>query len=256
MTPLGAPRVTALYRYPVKGLTPERLAEAELSPGQTVPFDRAWAIENGPGRFDPAAPKHLPKINFLMLMRNERLAALATHFDTASETLIIRQDGQEVARGQLTSEDGRATIEHFLAGYMKADLRGAPKVVSAPGHSFSDVRQKCVHIVNLASVRELERVAGRTIDPLRFRPNVVIDGAEPWAEFSWVDRDIGIGPARLNVFTRTERCAATEVEPATGARNLSLPALLLRTFGHSDFGVYATVGDGGTVRPGDAVTAP
>ena len=255
MTPPGAPRVTALYRYPVKGLTPERLAEAELSPGQTVPHDRAWAIENGPGRFDPAAPKHMPKINFLMLMRNERLATLETHFDTVSETLIIRQGGQEVARGQLTTEPGRATIEHFLAGYMKADLRGAPHIVRAPGHSFSDVRQKCVHIVNLASVRELERVAGRAIDPLRFRPNIVIDDAEPWAEFSWVDKHISIGPARLDVFTRTQRCAATEVEPATGARNLSLPALLLRTYGHTDFGIYATVSDGGTVRPGDAITA-
>lgn len=255
MTTNATPRVTALYRYAVKGLSPEKLDEATLSPGQTVPHDRAWAIENGPGRFDPAAPRHLPKINFLMLMRNERLATLETHFDTATETLTIRQGGQEVARGQLTTEAGRATIEHFLTGYMKADLRGAPKVVAAPGHSFSDVRQKCLHIVNLASVRELERVAGRAIDPLRFRPNVVIDGVEPWAEFSWVDKDISIGPARLDVFTRTQRCAATEVEPATGARNLSLPALLLRTFGHTDFGIYATVSDGGTVRPGDAITA-
>lgn len=255
MTTNATPRVTALYRYAVKGLSPEKLDEAMLTPGQTVPHDRAWAIENGPGRFDPAAPRHLPKINFLMLMRNGRLATLETHFDTATETLTIRQGGQEVARGQLTTEAGRATIEHFLTGYMKADLRGAPKIVAAPGHSFSDVRQKCLHIVNLASVRELERVAGRAIDPLRFRPNVVIDGVEPWAEFSWVDKDISIGPARLNVFTRTERCAATEVEPATGARNLSLPALLLRTFGHTDFGIYATVSDGGTVRPGDAITA-
>ena len=77
-------------------------------------------------------------------------------------------------------------IEQFLAAYMQEELRGAPRVVFAPGHSFSDVAAKCLHIVNLASVRELERVVGRPVNPLRFRPNVVIDGGEPWVEFDWI----------------------------------------------------------------------
>ena len=247
------PHVTALYRYPVKGLSPEKLAEVTLTAGETVPFDRAWAIENGPGRFNPDAPKHLPKINFLMLMRNERLAALETRFDTDTETLTILRAGKQVARGQLPSKLGRSMIEQFLAAFMKGDMRGAPHIVSAPGHSFSDVAKKCVHIVNLASVRELERISGRPIDPLRFRPNIIVDGLAPWAEFEWIDSDIGIGPTRLHVFTRTVRCDATNVDPATAARDMSIPALLLRTYGHSDFGIYATVSDGGAIRPGDAV---
>ncbi len=251
----AAPRVTALYRYPVKGLTPERLDEVTLTPGETVPFDRAYAIENGPGRFNPDEPKHLPKINFLMLMRNERLATLETHFDTETETLTILRAGKQVARGQLSTKLGRNMIEQFLAAYMKSDLRGSPHIVQAPGHSFSDVAKKCVHIVNLASVRELERVGGRPVNPLRFRPNIILDGLEPWAEFGWIDRKIEIGPAKLDVFTRTERCAATDVDPATAVRDMSIPALLRRTYGHSDFGVYATVGVGGTLKPGDEVSA-
>src|SRR5499426_4380288 len=102
-----APRLAALYRYPVKGLTPERLDRVELEPGATLPFDRAYAIENGPGRFDPAAPRHLPKVNFLMLMRDERLATLKTRFDDASETLSIFRDGKQVVRGQLATPLGR-----------------------------------------------------------------------------------------------------------------------------------------------------
>ena len=75
---MDAPRVTALYRYPVKGMTPAPLDRVRLEPGATMPFDRAYAIENGAGRFDPDNPRHLPKINFVMLMRNERLASLGT----------------------------------------------------------------------------------------------------------------------------------------------------------------------------------
>ena len=76
--------VRAIYRYPVKGLSPQALERARLTAGQTIPADRLYAIENGPTGFDPAAPAYFPKQRFLMLMRNERLAALRTEFDEAT----------------------------------------------------------------------------------------------------------------------------------------------------------------------------
>jgi hypothetical protein len=254
--PEGPAHVSALYRYPVKGLTPELLESVQLVSGETLPFDRAYAIENGPGRFDPDAPRHLPKISFLMLMRDERLATLRSTFDDTTHTLTIARAGKPVVSGQLTTALGRQLVEQFIAAYMKAELRGAPKIVSAPGHSFSDVAPKCVHIVNLASVREVGRAVGRTVDPLRFRANVYIDGVAPWAELNWLDKEIGIGPVRLAVFARTGRCEATNVDPATGARDMALPAALLRTWGHQDFGIYAKVIAGGVIATGAQVSVP
>jgi uncharacterized protein len=246
----------SLYRYPVKGLTPERLERVRLTAGETLPFDRAWAIENGIGRFDPDAPRHLPKINFLMLMRDERLATLRTKFDDETKTLTILRDGKQVARGQLITPLGRQLIEQFVAAYMKAELRGPPKIVHAQGHSFSDVAAKCVHIVNLASVRELERTQGRPVDPLRFRANLYLEGIEPWAELGWIGKEIGLGEARLAVFARTRRCEATNVDPARGVRDLAVPAHLQRTWGHQDFGIYATVVTGGEIAVGAPVIPP
>jgi uncharacterized protein len=248
--------LASLYRYPVKGLTPEPMQRVALAAGETLPFDRAWAIENGPGRFDAAHPRHLPKVNFLMLMRDERLATLRTQFDDTSETLTILRDGKQVARGQLTTPLGRQLIEQFLAAYMKAELRGPPKIVHAHGHSFSDVAPKCVHIVNLASVRELERTLGRPVDPLRFRANLYLEGVEPWAELAWTGKDIGIGDARLAVFARTTRCDATNVDPARGVRDMGVPSHLQRTWGHQDFGVYAKVVAGGEIAVGALVVPP
>jgi uncharacterized protein len=239
-----------LYRYPLKGLTPEPLQRASLAVGETLPFDRAWAIENGPGRFDASAPRHLPKINFLMLMRDERLATLRTKFDDATETLTILRDGKQVARGQLTTPLGRQLIEQFIGAYMKSELRGPPKIVHAPGHSFSDVAAKCVHMVNLASVREVERTLGRPVDPLRFRANLYLEGVEPWAEFGWMGKEITVGKARLAVFARTTRCEATNVDPAKGVRDMAVPAHLQRTWGHQDFGIYAKVVAGGEISVG------
>jgi uncharacterized protein YcbX len=253
MTGSAAPTVTALYRYAVKGLSGEARDRVTLEAGGTMPFDRAYAIENGLGRFDAENPRHLPKITFLILMRDERLATLATTFDDATETLIIMRAGKQVARGQLSTPLGRKMIEQFFAAYMKAELRGPPKVVFAPGHTFSDVAFKCVHVVNLATVRDVERVMGRRVDPLRFRANVYIDGIPPWAELGWVGRELSLGDVRTKVVDLTGRCDATNVDPQTGARDMGLPTLLLRTWGHSDLGVYAKIVEGGELSVGDEV---
>src|ERR1700759_4929659 len=108
------PSIKTIYRYPVKGLSPERLDGTMLAPGQTLPADRLYAIENGPIGFDPAAPAYFPKQRFLMLMRNERLARLDTRFDEATETLEVR-DGGETVRGELRTPEGRHRIEAFFA---------------------------------------------------------------------------------------------------------------------------------------------
>ena len=251
MTAAATPHITALYRYPVKGLSAEALGETTLSTGETVPFDRIYAIENGPGRFDPENPKHLPKVNFLMLMRNERLATLETRFDETSHVLTILRQGKQVARGALRERIGRQMVEQFLGAYMKDALRGPPRIVTAPGHTFSDVPAKWLHIVNLASLRDLERVMGRSLHPLRFRANIHVEGLQPWEEFSWVGKIMTVGGSRLEIVHRCQRCEATNVDPETAARDTGIPAVLQRTWGHSDFGVYAKVVDGGAVKAGD-----
>lgn len=246
-------QVQAIYRYPVKGLSPQALARTTLAPGQTVPLDRLYAIENGPTGFDPAAPSYFPKQRFLMLMRNERLAALHTVFEEATHTLTIHQDGAEAARGELRSPAGRLAIEAFFARFMRDELRGPPKVLFGGGHSFSDVAKKVVSIINLASVAAVESAAGQPVNPLRFRANVYVAGWPAWRELELVGREIGLGAARLRVVKRIVRCAATEVDPETGIRDVPVPRILMDTVGHTDCGIYAEVIGGGAVGTGDPV---
>lgn len=246
-------RVVSLYRYPVKGLSPQPLEAVALTPGETVPGDRIYAIENGDSRFDPDAPRHMPKINFLMLMRNERLALLRTEFDHATHTLTIFRDGKPVARGALNTKLGRQLVEQFFASYCHDELKGPPRVLSAAGHSFSDIAAKCLHFVNLATVREVGDQVGASLNPLRFRANVYFEGAEPWAERKWIGRTLHIGSARLKVFAATQRCDATNVNPDTAERDTAIPPMLLRTYGKSSLGFYAEVAEVGEIREGDGI---
>jgi hypothetical protein len=247
--------IEKIFRYPVKGLSAEPLSDTRLTAGETVPGDRLYAIENGPIGFDPAAPAYFPKQRFLMLMRNERLARLDTRFDDATHTLELREGGG-IVRGDLNTTEGREAIEAFFAAFCADELRGPPKVLHAPGHSFSDVSRKVVSIINLASVGAIETLVGAPVDPLRFRANIYAEGWPPWHEFELVGRTLAVGAdARVRVIKRIERCAATNVEPGTGIRDLTIPHSLLRACGHTDCGVYAEVIAGGTIAPGDRIDA-
>lgn len=249
----GIVTVKGIYRYPVKGLSPEALGCVTLREGETLPADRRYAIENGPIGFDPADPKYFPKIRFLMLMRNERLAALQTRFIDASNILTIQHNNAEAARGDLETADGRANIERFFADNFASELRGPPKVLAAPGHSFSDVAAKVVSIINLASVAATESVVGQPVHPLRFRGNLYVSGWPAWHEFDLLGQDITIGSTRLKVVKRIVRCAAVNVDPVTAERDLNIPQALMQNFEHADCGVYAQVITGGEIATGDAI---
>jgi uncharacterized protein YcbX len=246
-------QIASLYRYPVKGLSPEPLPRVTLGVGQTLPADRRYAIENGPSGFDPAAPAWLPKINYLMLMRNERLAGLRTHFEDQTHLLTIRENGNVVARGDLETAEGRAAIEAFFTANFARELKGPPKVLSGGGHSFSDVANKVVSIINLGSVAAIETMLGLPVHPLRFRANLYVSGWPAWHELDLLGQTLEIGNARLKVVKRIVRCAAVNVDPDSAVRDLDIPPTLMRRLGHADCGIYAEVIAGGAVSVGDAI---
>jgi len=160
----------------------------------------------------------------------------------------------EAARGDLRTYQGRTAIETFFAAFCTNELRGPPRVLFGEGHSFSDVARKVVSIINLASVAALENVVGAPVNPLRFRGNLYVTGWPAWHEFDLLGRTIAVGnQAQLRVVKRIQRCAATDVDPDTGIRDLSIPRTLMDNFDHIDCGVYAEVTAAGDIAVGDAV---
>jgi uncharacterized protein len=245
--------ITGLYRYPVKGLSPEPLQTVPLAVGQTLPADRRYAVENGPSGFDPAEPAWRPKTHYLMLMRHERLAGFKTLFGDATNLLTVRRDGEVVAQGNLETAEGRAAIEGFFAAHFAEELKGLPKVLTGGGHSFSDVARKVVSIINLDSIAAIETMVGAAVHPLRFRANLYVRGWPAWHEAGLLHQRLAIGAARLKVVKTITRCAATNVDPDTAARDLDIPAALMRALGHNECGIYAEVVAPGTISLGDTI---
>lgn len=248
-------RLSALYRYPVKGLSPEPLDSAALELSGYFPGDRLYAIENGPSGFNAVAPIHQPKVKYLMLMRDEALARLRTRYDDATRTLTIDTGEGAPLEADLGTPEGRAAVEDLMRRVLPQSLRGEPRVLEAPPqYRFTDSPIGFVSLINLASVRAVEAFTGMPVDPLRFRANLYVEGLEPFAELNLSGRVLeGPDGLRLKLTQRTQRCAATNVDPVSGIRDLDIPRAIDARLGHRDCGIYAEVIVGGSIKVGDGL---
>jgi len=191
----------------------------------------------------------------LMHKPDTLLSELTPLFDESRGLLTIQQHDNVEIEASVDSPDGRRAINHYFKNILgETDSTGTPTFVEAPDFCFGNIEAPVVSLVNLASVRQLSSDTGENIDAGRFRGNILIDEATPWEERNWVGRKGRIGNVSFDVVDETIRCGATEVNPDTNERDLNIPQLLRKTYGHLFCGVYLIAKQGGTISTGDALT--
>jgi uncharacterized protein YcbX len=249
-------RIAALHRHPVKGFTPEALEAVTLAAGEAFPCDRLFAVEDGPSGFDPAHPAHISKMRFTVLAKIPALARARALYDDDSGQLSVTVEGGPPFFGRLTAPEGRAAFAQWLTGFLEdqspEDVYGPLKVLAAPdGHRFMDSRKGFVSVLNLESVRDLERRLERPVDPARFRANVLVEGWPAWSEHGLGSgASLTLGEARLRLLADIDRCAATHVDPRLGVKDIDMVPELFAANGHICCGVYAETTAGGLLQVG------
>ena len=248
--------VESLCHYPVKGLSGQTLDHVALTAGRGFPLDRVFALARPDSGFDPEAPRALPKGRFVVLARDPALALLDTDYDAGSGVLSITHEGQTY-RFDLGTPSGRDGAAALVAAALGYDARDLPSVQSGGDHRFTDVSvlseqmMHAISLINLDSVAAFSDRVGTAVSPARFRGNVLFSGLPPFSELEMIGQTGRIGSVTVRLVQRTRRCPATEVNLATGTRDLDVPRLLNEHYGHSDLGVYALVEGAGEIRPGD-----
>lgn len=253
--PGAAMRVEHIYRYPVKGFSGEALEAVRLEPGRCLPHDRVFAFAHPHAAFDPARPGWMRKQNFACLAAHARLARWSSAYDPVQKEWTLMRPGEAPRRFSFSTPEGRAAAEDAVTALMGEEAAGRMRLVEAQDHNFTDIPEKSVSILSLASLAALEAAHGGRLDPLRFRANILVSGGAAWDDFALVGQEILLGGARLRVWKRIVRCAATEVNPRTAERDANPPRTLRGAFGHIDLGVQAEVLEGGLVAVGDALEA-
>jgi hypothetical protein len=258
------PAVAALYRYPVKGMTPEPRDRLTVLDSGAIAGDRVLGLlraDAGP----PVRGGWWPKQRFVVLMNTPGLARLDVRFDEAASRLSVALDGATMVEDGL-DDDGRARIAaavtEYVLGLDESPLRGHPEraplrlVGDGAAPAFHDRGARHVTLMGRASVHALAEAVGSEVDERRFRMNVVLDGPDPWEELGWVGRSIRLGGTEFEVTGPVVRCLATHASPQSGERDIDVMKTLTSAFGQEEptMGVLAVPRGGGELALGDEVT--
>lgn len=241
-------RVTSLWRHPVKSHGREALERVTLRTGETMPWDRTWAVAHD--RSPATDAEWMPCSAFSRVAKAPALMAITARLDEATGTLTLSHPD----RPDLTfrpETDAPAFLD-WVAPLMPADRAASARFVRVPGRGMTDSPFPSVTLCNAASHRAVEQRVGTPLSIHRWRGNVWIEGLGPWEEFEWIGRDLRVGAAVLRVRERTDRCLATAANPETGRRDTDTLGAL-ESWGHTDFSVRAEVIEGGAVALGDPV---
>jgi uncharacterized protein len=257
------PHVVALYRYPVKGFTPEACDALTVLQEGRIAGDRVLGI-----RFadtEAADDAWSRKSGMVALINTPGLARLNVRFDQESFRLRVSLETSVLFDEALNSQ-GRQRLAAVLAGYVaNLDLNPLtdhperlPLRVIGDGHSprYHDEPAGRITLHGRESLEAVQAAVGNEVSELRFRSNIAIDGLTAWEEQSWVGRKVRIGAVEFDVVKPKTRCLATHANPTTGQRDLAILTTLTQKLGQENptFAVaMLPIGAGGQIRVGDEV---
>lgn len=245
--------VANLWRHPIKSHGREALDRVTLTAGQTMPWDRHWAVAHEKSKFDPANPKWVMCRNFMIGVVLPDIAGVWAELDEDAGLLTLRHQ----ALDDITfNPDDLADCARFLNWVepLTHAVTTKPKaVVSAGERGMTDTPYPSITVMNHASHTAVSDHLGGALEPERWRGNIWLDGLPPWDEMNWTGGKIRIGGATLLVQEPARRCKHTMANPVTGKRDADTLGVLEEHFGHQHFGMYCEVVDGGEIVVGDTL---
>lgn len=246
-------QIAQIFRYPIKGLSGENLKSVTAVAGAGLPLDRRYGLAHASSQVDDDHPAWQKKTHFLNLARDEKLGALSAVYSEDARKVALLRKGKQIVAGNLDTPEGRMVLEGTLRSFMPAGARGHARIVDAGTGHFTDQEQPLLSLINLATLKDIERVARMSLDPRRFRGNVYFQGAAAWSEHDWIGKKLRLGSAVVRIVMRIDRCNAVNVDPETGDVSGNIPLTLRRGFRHCDCGVFAEVLEDGDFGVQDTI---
>ncbi|KOX64874.1 molybdenum cofactor sulfurase [Pseudomonas psychrophila] len=242
-------RLSALYRFPLKSGKGESLPQARLDKLGLV-GDRRWMlVDQASGRF--LTQRADPNMSQLSALWNASggLTLNAQGFealDVAVPEVDTDLRGVTIWRDTLRVPDAGDVAADWLSRFIEKPVR----LVHVPlerartteaGYGRDDDKVAFADgypllLIGQASLDDISHKVGRPLDMLRFRPNLVIEGSEAFAEDGW--KRIRIGDVEFRLVKSCSRCILTTIDPYTGIRDEQRePLATLMTYRKQDDGI-------------------
>ena len=245
--------LSEIWRHPIKSCGRETLTRVLLTENRTLPWDRRWAIAHEASTYDAGHPEWVACANFARAAKAPAMQAITARCNHAYGTVTLSHPKlQDITIDPDDPSDAMDLIQWIMP--ISPGNRALPAQVVRNGlRGMTDTDFPSISLASLTSHAEVEARLGRSISPLRWRANLILDGLAPWEERGWIGKTLRIGKAELQVRENIVRCLATSTSVATGERDTDTLGALEAGWGHREFGVYATVTKTGDIRQGDEI---
>ena len=267
-------RIASLHVYPVKGMRANDVETAVVEP-RGFRHDRRWLAVDPEGTFltqrshpalatiDAATTPHG------LTLAADGFGAVEIQEPSGSRRRNVVVWGTEVDAAAAESPEGDAFLSKILgttAHLVFMDdaaqrVKDSEWTTDPVPVSFADAFPILVATTGSLAMlnRDIEQHGGTPVPMARFRPNLVIENEEPWAEDHW--QRLQIGEITIDLVKWSDRCIVTTTDQRTGERPNKEPlASLARIHRSTDprikgvlFGVNAVPRSFGTLRAGDPV---
>lgn len=222
-----AMRLGGLYRYPMKSCAPLPADAAVVEP-RGLAHDRRWMVVDPAGRF--ITGRELPRLtlvraepeaNGMLTLQAPGMASIQVPLPQGNARLPVTVWKSDVL-GRPCAAAADAWLSDFLGQpvrlvHMDGDVhRPMTSSRAQPGDEVSFADAYPLLLITRAAVDLLNTKLERPVSPLRFRPNLIVDGAPAHAEDGW--SRIRVGEVELDVGTACVRCVFTTVDPERGER--------------------------------------
>jgi ferredoxin-NADP reductase/uncharacterized protein YcbX len=253
---MSSPRLSAIYRFPVKGFPAQSLEHADVNTHDGgIPMDRFLAVSNGEGSV--SSTDWSPCQYFVRMTKNEGLPLFSVALEENDGELRMTSPAGDSLTAKYNDDMALRSVSDTLNKWFTAKGGASPHLHRRRNNlGWWDHRDATISIINNVTVASLSYVHHLAIDAMRFRGNLYLDGLTAWEEFAWIGRRIRIGNVELEILRPIDRCSATSVNPVSSNKDVNVPALIAKKFGHVFCGVYARVVSSGTLRVNDDVTVP
>ena len=244
-------RVTDIFRHPLKSHGREALQQVSLSKGNTMPWDRCWAVAHEASSADGST--WVPCVNFSRGSKAPKLMAVNVKLDETAQTLTLSHPERKDFTFQ---PDDIRQLSGFLAWIkplMPTDRAQSARIIRLQDRGFTDTDFASISINSHASLRALSEKIGLQLSPLRWRGNIWLDDLEPWAEHSWVGQQFRIGSVLFEGVEPVVRCLATTANPQTGEQDADTLGALNDGWNHQNFGLYARIIESGKISIEDTL---
>lgn len=259
--------VSELAIYPVKSLGAialQRMRFDNFGPSG----DRRYVVVDNDGLF--VTQRDYPRMTLIQVAAREHTLEFSAPTLPSFSLAVANVDAAErreviVWRDRVQACDMGDAVATWLSAYLGIEVRlyympddsvrAVDRQYGRAGDRVSFADGFPVLLIGAASLEEFNRALPEPIESLRFRPNIVVAGAAPYAEDAW--RRVRIGAIEFDVVKPCSRCVIPSIDPRTAQKQAIVAQTLARLRRRGDavyFGQNLIARDLGEIALGDAVT--